>query len=311
MKTWVKILLIIVAILIVAGVIFFLGTVKKGEDISSSPPPISPSAGAVTSSDQSGFDLKRSNQYYTVYFHKGDESNADKTLAVLNDSVNNLYNKYLGITPKDTPVYLTSTVEEYVKVADFPGGGENVKVGDGSAPGGKIYLYKPFDDPDKGEGVIVHEGTHAALWNFLGGGQNMESLSGFLNEGLAYHMEYIYNAGADYKPMREIYFSDLMKKAANSGNPSLMSLDELGQNCEGYVSDSTKDGLCRGQGTFIVWYMAKNYGDPSGAEASFWSEFLIDLKLSKDWAQSLQTISGKSITDLGTEIDSDLKEKAR
>ncbi|MBM2820319.1 MAG: hypothetical protein HW405_79 [Candidatus Berkelbacteria bacterium] len=299
MRTWVKVLLIIVAVLIIGGLtIFFMGTVKKGKDISSSPPPTSY---AQSSSDQKDFEAKKSSSYYTVYFHAGDETNADKTLAVLNGAVTDLYQKYLGITPQNTSVYLTSTVYEYVKVAEFPGGAAKVKVGDGSAPNGKIFLYKPFDDPEKGKGVIVHEGTHAALWGFLGGGQNMENLSGFLNEGLAYHMEFVNNAGANYNPIKEIYYSNLLKQAVKTGNPPLMSLDELGQNCEGYISDGTKDGLCRGQGTFTVWYMYKNYGN------DFWSKFLVDLKLTKDWAKSLESISGKNLSDLGTELDSSLK----
>lgn len=304
MKPWVKVLLIVLAVVIVAGfIIFFMGTVKKGEEISTSPKPASQSSPSpATQSDQTGFDLKKSNQYYTVYYHAGDEANADKTLSLLDEAVTNLYQKYLGITPQDTHVYLTTSVEEYVKEAAFPGNAENVKVGDGSAPYGNIYVYKPYDDPGKGKGVIIHEGTHAALWEFLGGGQNMENLSGFLNEGLAYHMEYIYKSGANYDPIKEIYFADLLKQAAKTGNPSLMSLDELGQNCEGYISDQNRDGLCRGQGTFVVWYMAKNYGE------DFWKKFLVDLKLSRDWAQSLQTISGKNLNDLGTDIDKSLKD---
>jgi len=299
MKTWVKVLLIIVAILVLGGLaVFFLGTVKKGGKVSVL---ASPTSYPQSASDQTGFEAKKSSSYYTVYYHAGDEANADKTLAVLDKAVGELYQKYLGITPPNTQVYLTQTVDEYVKVADFPGGANNVQVGDGSAPNGKIYLYKPFDDPKKGEGVIVHEGTHAALWSFFGGGQGMEKLPGFLNEGLAYQIEFVYRAGANYDPLKEIYFADLLEKGIKTGEPRLMSLAELAKNCEGYISDEIKNGLCRGQGTYTVWYLVKNYGN------DVWAKFLADLKTSGDWQKSLEAVSGKNISQLGQEINEQLK----
>ncbi len=311
MKTWVKVVLVVLAIVVAVGaVIFVMGTIKGKKEGSTSPSTnISSSSFPVSVSDQSGFESKKSSAYYTVYFHTGDDANADKTLTVLDKAVADLFQKYLGITPQNTLVYLAQSVDEYVKIAEFPGGASNVKVGDGSAPNGKIFLYKPFDDPDKGRGVIVHEGTHAALWGFFGGpstdsgqgGQAMDKLPGFLNEGMAYNAEFIFNAGVDYDPLKEIYFADLLTRAANTGNPPLMSLDELGKNCEGYISDETRNGLCRGQGTFTVWYMAENFG------ADFWSKFLVDLKTSGEWQKSLEKISAKSLNDLGTAIDNSLK----
>lgn len=302
MKTWVKVLLVIVAVLIIGAFsIFLFGTIKKGEDINTSPPPNF----AKSSSDVTGFEQKKSSNYYTVYYHTNDDTNADKTLDVLDKAVSSYYQKYLGITPQNTSVYLASTVDEYVQVAKFPGGAQNVQVGDGSAPEGKIYLYKPFDDPNKGRGVIVHEATHAALWGFLGGGQAMEKIPGFLNEGLAYHMEYINNAGANYDPLKEIYYSDLLTKAAKSGNPPLMSLEDLGKNCEGYISNQNLNGLCRGQGTFTVWYMQKNFG------TDFWAKFLADLKTSDGWQKSLEKVTAKSSNQLGQEIDNALKDMVK
>lgn len=303
MKTWVKVLLVIIAIIVVAAiVIFVLGTIKGKEEASTLPAAnVTASSYPVSASDQSGFEQKKTSPYYTVYYHTGDDTNADKTLTVLDKAVADSYKKYYAITPQNTLVYLTLSVDEYVKVADFPGGASNVSVGDGSAPSGKIYLYKPFDDPKKGAGVIVHEGSHAALWGFFGSGENMEKLPGFLNEGMAYHVEYILNAGAGYDPIEEIYFADLLKKAAKTGSPALMSLDDLGKNCEGYINEEAKNGLCRGQGTFTVWYMAKNYGE------DFWARFLADLKTTGDWQKSLEKISGKTLNQLGQEIDNSLK----
>ncbi|MDH4358854.1 MAG: hypothetical protein OEV37_02855 [Candidatus Berkelbacteria bacterium] len=301
MARWIKILLIVVAVIVIGGGAFlFLGTLKRGGSTSSSPKP-TPSINPASASDAAGFELKKSSAYYTVYYHTGDDANADKTLEVLGQAVDQYYKTYYGITPQNTPVYLALTVDEYVKVADFPGGKENVQIGDGSAPNGKIYLYKPFDDPQKGEGVIIHEGAHAAVYSFLGGGQLMENIPGFLNEGMAYHVEYAYNAGTDYKPLKEIYFVDLLRKAANTSTPALMSLDELGKNCEGYISDENRNGLCRGQGTFTVWHMAKNYGQ------DFWAKFLADIKTSNPWQKSLETLSGKSIDQLSQEINEALK----
>jgi len=307
MKTWVKVVLVILAIIVIAAIVIFVMGTIKGKNEQSTLPSSNPSASNYTTfaSDEPGFDLMRKSLYYTAYFHKDDLTNADKTLTVLDKAVTDSYKKYYGITPQNTSVYLTQTVDEYVKVADFPGGAANVQVGDGSAPSGKIYLYKPFEDSQKGKGVIVHEGAHAALWGFFGGGEKMAKLPGFLNEGMAYHVEYINNAGADYDPSKEIYFTDLLKKAANTGNPALMSLDELGKNCEGYISDETRNGLCRGQGTFTVWYLAKNYG------VDFWAKFLADLKTSGEWQKSLEKISGKSISQLGQEIDSALKSQTQ
>ncbi len=303
MKVW-KVILIILAIIIVAGLIFFfIRTAKKGGEITSSPPPKSYTQSA---SDQAGFEQKKSGNYYTVYYHAnehtGDDTNADKTLSLLDGAVTNLYQKYLDITPQNTQVYLAQTVDEYVKIADFPGGAANVQVGDGSAPSGKIYLYKPFDNPQKGEGVIVHEGTHAALWSFFGGGEGMAKLPGFLNEGLAYFIEFTQKSGPDFDPLKEIYFADLLRQAAKTGNPALMSLQDLGKKCEGYIGDQTLNGLCRGQGTFAIWYLEENYGE------NFWPRFLTDLKTSGDWQKSLEKSSTKDINQLGQEIDQALKD---
>lgn len=295
-KTW---LIVLIIIIVVAAAIFFLVILPKTKPSGSSPRAIT--TYPATTSDQTGFEMKKTSPYYTVYYHTGDDTSADKTLTILDSAVSNLYQKYLGITPQNTPVYLAQTVDEYVKVADFPGGAANVAVGDGSAPNGKIYLYKPFDDPQKGEGVIVHEGTHAALWSFFGGGEGMAKLPGFLNEGLAYFIEFVQKSGPNFDPFKEIYFADLLRQAATTGNPALMSLDELGKNCEGFISDETRNGLCRGQGTFIVWYLADTYGE------NFWTRFLADLKTSTDWQKSLEKNSTKDINQLGQEIDQALK----
>lgn len=303
-KTWL-IILIVLAVAVIAAVIFLILPKLKSKESASPSSNANVTSFPATASDQAGFEMKKSSNYYTVYYHTGDDSNADKTLNTLDGAVTDLYQTYLGITPQNTPVYLAQTVEEYVKIADFPGGAKNVQVGDGSAPNGKIYLYKPFDDAKKGEGVIVHEGTHAALWSFFGGGQSMSKLPGFLNEGMAYNAEYIHNLGADYVPMQAIYFADLLKRAAKTGNPPLMNLEELGNNCEGYIGDETKNGLCRGQGTFTVWYMAETYGE------NFWTRFLVDLKAANDWQKSMEKMSLKSIGQLGQEIDDALKNEAQ
>ncbi len=261
-----------------------------------------PSAAA----DIAGFEKKKTGSAFVVYYHSEDETNANKSLAVLEQAGLPLFKKYLGLEPQPIPVYLATSVDEYVRIADFPGGKENVQIGDGSAPMGKIYLYKPFDDktPGKVEGMIVHEGVHAAIFQFLGGNK-IRFLPGFLNEGLAHYLEYVFKAGPDFKPLEQIYHVDLLTKGVKTGEPKLLSLPELGQKCEGYIGEEILNFLCRGQGTYTVWYIAKTYKE------SAWGEFLADLKQSESWQKSLSDLTGKTPGELGQEIYDHLKSSVK
>lgn len=255
----------------------------------------------------SGFEQKNTGIYFTAFYHPGDEANANKSLALLEQAGVPLYQKYLGLTPKDIPVYLTTSVDEYVRVALFPGGKENVRIGDGSAPMGKIYLYKPFDDktPGKVEGMIIHEGTHAVIFQLLGQ-DKMQALPGFLNEGLAHYVEFVFKAGgAKFNPLDQIYHADLLVSGIKTGNPKLLSLDDLGKKCEGFISEEALNFLCRGQGTYTVWYIAQNYGEDA------WGKFLIGLKQTQNWQTSLQNLTGKTMSKLGQEIEDQLKSVAQ
>jgi len=249
-----------------------------------------------------GFETKKTGSGFVVYYHPGDENNANKTLAVLEQSGLNIYKKYLGSEPKNIPVYLATTADEYVRIADFPGGKENVAIGDGSAPNGKIYLYKPFDDtrPGKTEGMIIHEGVHAAIYQLLGQ-DNIRYLPGFLNEGLAHYLEYVFKAGPEFVPLDQIYHSDLLINGIKTGNPKLFSLEELAQKCDGYIGDETLNFLCRGQGTYTVWYINENYGEGASGK------FLMDLKQTHDWQNALNNVTGKTTSQLGKDIDDRLK----
>lgn len=162
-----------------------------------------------------------------AYYHTGDEADANKALAVLEQAGLSLYKKYLGIEPRDTPVHLASTADEYVRMVNFPGGKENVAIGDGSAPDGKIYLYKPFEKTISGktEGMIVHEGVHAAIYQYLGQ-DRMQYLPGFLNEGSAHYLEYVFKAGPEFAPLDHIYYSDLLIKGIKTGSPKLLGFHE-------------------------------------------------------------------------------------
>lgn len=249
-----------------------------------------------------GFEKKKNGANFTVYYHPGEETNANKTLAVLEQGGVDLYQKYLGLEPKNILVYLTTDADEYVKIADFPGGKGHLEAGDGSAPGGKIYLYKPFQEAGGGKsgGVIVHEGTHAVLYQFLGQ-DKIGSLPGFLNEGLAYYLEYIFKAGKNFSPLSEIYHSDLLVSGVKTGSPKLLDLAELAQKCDGYIFDETLNFLCRGQGVYSVWYINETYGD------GVWGKMLTDLKQTNDWQSSLQKATGKTIGQLGQDIKSRLE----
>lgn len=81
---------------------------------------------------------KKTGSGFTAYYHAGDETNANKALAVLEQAGMTLYKEYLGYEPKNIPAYLAVSVKEYVKIADFPGGESNVEIGAGSAPGVKF-----------------------------------------------------------------------------------------------------------------------------------------------------------------------------
>ena len=249
-----------------------------------------------------GFEMKKTGSGFVVYYHPGGETNANKVLAVLEQGGLNLYKKYFGFEPKDIPVYLAVSVDEYVKIADFPGGKENVAVGDGSAPNGKIYLYKPFGETIQGKtgGVIIHEGVHAAAYQFFGQ-DKMRYLPGFLNEGMAYYLEYTFKAGPKFDPLDQIYHSDLLIDSIETGSPKLLSLEELAQKCDGYISDETLNFLCRGQGTFTVWYINENYGE--GAL----EKFLTNLKQTQNWQEALSSVTGKTTSQSGQEIDDSLK----
>lgn len=249
-----------------------------------------------------GFEKKKTDTLFTIYYHPESETNANKSLAVLEQAGLPLFKKYFGLEPKETSVFLITSLDEYVKKADFPGGKENVQIGDGSVSNGKIFFYRPFEEerPGKTEGMIVHEETHAVVTQFLGE-EGKRFLPGFLNEGLAHYLEYVYKDGPNFKPQEQIYHFDLLEKGVKTGEPKLLSLSELGQKCDNYIFDETTNFLCRGQGTYTVWYLTKTYGE------DFWGKFLMDLKPNKDWQKSLTNLTGKPLETLGQEILNNLK----
>lgn len=286
-----KILLAVTLIALVVVAVFVFGKGRPpGKEYPESP------------ADVNGFEKKKTGANFTIYYHSGEETNANKTLAVLEQGGVDLYRKYLGLEPKNILVYLTADADEYVKIANFPGGKGHLEAGDGSAPNGKIYLYKPFQETggNKSGGVIVHEGTHAVLYQFLGQ-DKIGSLPGFLNEGLAYYLEYIFKAGKNFSPLSEIYHSDLLVSGVKTGSPKLLDLAELAQKCNGYIFDETLNFLCRGQGVYSVWYINETYGD------GVWGKILKDLKQTGNWQSSLQKATGKTIGQLGQDIKSRLE----
>ncbi len=256
----------------------------------------------ASASDVSGFEFQKTGASFIVYYHADSEAAANKVLAVLEQAGVSLYGKYLGAMTGKIPAFISTDVDEYVLVAGFPGGKENVAVGDGSAPNGKIYLYKPFgENSGKTGGVVIHEGAHAVAFQIMAQ-PNIQYLPGFLNEGQAYFNEYVYKAGKDFKPLEQIYFASLLEKSVKTGNPKTMNLEELGKDCDNYISDETLNGMCRGQGTFTVWYLIENYGDDAFAR------FVADLKQTKGWQESLSKVTGKTTSEFGAEVNDKLKE---
>lgn len=254
-----------------------------------------------SASDISGFENKKTGSVFTVYYHPADEAKANKALAILEQASLDLYQKYLGLKPEKILVYIADDINEYVKIADFPGGREQVQIGDGSAPDGNIYLYRPFGEfiPGKTEGMLIHEGTHATMYKFLGR-EGMGRLPSFLNEGLAHFMEYTFEYGKEFQPLDQMN-PDFWLKVIKTGNPALMTLNELAKNCEGYIADENRNTLCRSQGTFVVWYVVKNYSQDA------WANFLAYTKEGKDWQKPLEMISGKNLNQLNQDIFSALK----
>ncbi len=294
---------IIVAVVIILAVgVFILISPKPGQNTSS----VDYSKEyPVSSSDIAGFEMKKTGSDFFVYYHTGDDKNANKALAVLEQAGMSLYQKYLGFAIQNIPVFLTSDIDEYVRIADFPGGKANVAVGDGSAPNGKIYVYKAFQESISGktEGMLIHEGVHASIYQFLGK-EKMQFLPGFLNEGFAHYIEFVFKAGENFSPLSQIYHSDLLIQGIETGTPKILSLDELAQKCEGYISEDTLNFLCRGEGTFAIWYINKNYGEQA------LNNFLADLKQTPNWQTALSSSTGKTISQLGQEINDSLKSEA-
>jgi len=304
MQKGIKILIGILALVILAFIIFFGLKGSPDDSYKQNSYLVNYSYEYLTStSDISGFEYKKIGSGFVIYYHNDSEINANKALAILEQRGVDLYRRYLGIEPKDIPVFLTTDIDEYVRVAEFPGGKENVQVGDGSAPNGKIYIYKPFEesDHDKTEGMIIHEGVHAVLYQFFGP-YNMKNLPGFLNEGFAHYIEFVLKAGPDFNPLDQIYHSDLLVSSIQTGSPKLLSLDELGEKCEGYIAEEELNFLCRAQGTFTIWHINKNYDQET------LQNFLIDLKESKDWKESLSNATGKTTSQFGEEIREQLKQ---
>jgi hypothetical protein len=65
----------------------------------------------ASAANVNGFEMKKTGSSFVVYYHPGDETNANKVLAILEQGGLNLYKKYLGFEPRDIPVYLAVSVD--------------------------------------------------------------------------------------------------------------------------------------------------------------------------------------------------------
>ncbi len=300
-----KIILIILAVAVLVVLFIFLkglrfgsgqGIFKKSSKVNFS------QQYPATEANYPGFEKKKTGTFFVVYYHPESEANANKSLAVMEQTGLPLFKTYLGFEPKKISIFLITSIDEYIQKADFPGGKENVQIGDGSVSNGNIFLYRPFEEDTSGktEGMIVHEGVHAVINQFLGE-EGRKNLPGFINEGLAHYLEYVYKDGPNFKPQEQIYHFDLLEKGIKTGEPKILSLTELGQKCDNYIFDENLNFLCRGEGTYTVWYLVKNQGE------NFWGKFLIDLKQNQNWQKALINLTGKSLEKLGQEIVDNLK----
>lgn len=254
----------------------------------------------VSASAEAEFELQQRGPHFSVYFHTGDEMNAGKTVQFLNEVAAPLYTIHLGLSPNDIRVFLTTTAQEYIERADFPGGAQNVQVGDGSVPTPDIYYYRPFEraDTEEIEPVLAHEGTHATLRQYLGE-DRFAALPSFLNEGIAHYVEYIHGNRADFDPVEETGLEEVVEETGKGLQP----LEQLATLCQGYVADQAFNELCRAQGTYAVWLLV-NQSDRTAI-----NRFLTELKSGKDWQVSWQIVSGKTPSDFTQAIKDDLERR--
>jgi hypothetical protein len=244
----------------------------------------------VTPSSNPDFDEERTGRGFRVFSHAGDTANADQTATFLEKTAFPFYQKNLGLTPSGINVYLTTTAEEYLTRAHFPGGLANIQIGDGSVPDDHIYFYRPFDDPTPGktEEVMIHEGVHATLRQVLGPAA-FATLPTFLNEGIAHYVETLFAEGKDFTPIEDVPFNDLLIQAAMTNNSPLIPLTEVEAKCAGFVADQTTNGLCRGEGVYFVWLLVKNHGPTI-------PRLLIEsLQETLNWTQSLEAVTGTTL----------------
>jgi hypothetical protein len=245
-------------------------------------------------SEKAGFTMKKNGPHFTVYYHNDDDSDADRTLTVLEQAGVPLYQHYFGYEPSGIMILLTGSVDEYIAQSRYPGESRNVIPGSGNVRDGMIILFKPFgsDEPGHSDGMIVHEGSHAALYRYLGP-DGYSHLPDFLDEGLAHHAEYVLIKGPAYDPLATIHGADILIQSLRTGSPYMMTLDQLARRCGSYGELSYQ---CRTQGTYTVWYVEQTYGNHA------WAQVLATLNATHDWEESLSGVTGKTTGELGRDI---------
>src|SRR4030042_6186678 len=103
-----KIFLIILAIVILGFLFFFLRGLRFG-----SGQPIFKKATKIdfskqypsSDADYLGFEKKKTGTLFTIYYHPESETNANKSLAVLEQGGLPLFKKYFGLKPGQTVVF--------------------------------------------------------------------------------------------------------------------------------------------------------------------------------------------------------------
>jgi len=275
------------------------------------------------SSDHAVFEQNLSGPHFTVYFHTGDDADAQAVLSLLEGRAAPRIEEDLGLEPAGIPVYIATVSEEYARISGIP---EEIHqqgdAGAGSVNYGTLYLYIPKgttiscpQEPralhygaksavltlfEPGTGYCSCINTKAIVWgatyatlrrNFGPGGQILPE---FFWYGLAHYEEYRTVAGPDFYPFDYAIGSNLLESSVQTGEPALMTLDQLSRRCGG--SDPTLDSLCQGEGTYAVWYLNERYGKDAARR------FLADLGRTRDWQASLRNVTGKDTPELSREI---------
>jgi hypothetical protein len=288
---------------------------------------------AVTPADEQGFEMMTGGPHFTVFYHTGDEMDAEAILAFLEREGVPLYKKYLGIEPSGIRVYLSTDPEEYSTVSGYPGGKRTVSEGAVSVYYGRIYLFmparstlacrynNPLQSPRAGSSPPLFRpwpgsraclNTRGLIWGGAGASisQYLEDdercLPRFLREGIGRYVEYAFLSGQAARPRnRSADTLSSIYALQPGGTPALMNSDQLERRCSGYTNDEHLENLCREVAVYAVSYISERYGQQTMIS------FLPELKKTHDWKTALRQVTGQDSGTLWRDIAGSLNTALR